>query len=355
MLPHYGMAILSFQREEPVQGLSRYREYSEQRLGELRSEIKNIGLLDSQLKNLAVYVCGSYGRLEAHPQSDLDPFFVDTRLDIPERARSWCDHEERVSNIPKTQEVSFFAGFVEAMERLKFPPLTGQGQYLRIHELADIRSTLGGRRDDYENHFTARMLLLLESRSLHDNGAYEELVEKVIGFYFKDYHDHERDFQAVFLLNDIVRYWKTMCLNYEHKRELDRLSDIEDEEEQALRKAKVHLKNLKLKFSRLMICYSMVIPLVAAGTHDPKQIAELVGMTPIERIMSKTRRGDRANEVIERYVEFLNVIAQGDILSQILEKPFRNRQFELARQFRDEVYGLLQENADESTWRYLVI
>ena len=57
---------------------------------------------------------------------------------------------------------------------------------------------------------------------------------------FKDFPDHPRTFQPIFLMNDICRFWKTMLLNYEHKRHGD--GEPGDE---IRRRSKV--KNFKLK------------------------------------------------------------------------------------------------------------
>ena len=338
-------------------GLSKYRDFSIKRLHELETEMKQIPALEGPLKNLAVYVCGSYARLEAHERTDLDPFFVNVTMGADEETSLTSNSSQKLpATVKRTDEIKFFADFIRDLESLRFPALTRDGEYLKVHELQDIRETLGGPRDDYENRFTARMLLLLESRPLSQNGAYDKLVQRVIEFYFRDYHDHEKDFRAIFLLNDIVRYWKTMCLNYEHKREFKQLQNIRDEQEQADTKAKIHLKNLKLKFSRLMICYSMMIPLVSRKTHAPGDIAKLVAMTPTERIEAlDTRSEKQSGRVLKRYIDFLDLVAREDILTKIADREFRNKQFDLARQFRDEVYGLLEDNADQSTWRYLII
>jgi len=46
-------------------------------------------------------------------------------------------------------------------------PFSNDGEFLRILYLEDMLEQLGGREDDYLNYFTARMLLLLESKPLY--------------------------------------------------------------------------------------------------------------------------------------------------------------------------------------------
>ena len=74
---------------------------------------------------------------------------------------------------------------------------------------------LGGRDDDYENLFTARMLLLLESRPLVGSQMYERAIDAVLSEYWKDYEDNRSAFRPIYLTNDIIRYWKVLCLNYD--------------------------------------------------------------------------------------------------------------------------------------------
>src|SRR5438309_1594126 len=59
---------------------------------------------------------------------------------------------------------------------------------------------------------------LLESQPLSDAAIYERLLEQIIGFYYRDFADHADDFLPIFLINDILRFWRTLTLNYEHHR-----------------------------------------------------------------------------------------------------------------------------------------
>ena len=66
--------------------------------------------------------------------------------------------------------------------------------------------------------------------------------------YFRDYEHHPKDFRPTFLINDIIRFWKTLCLNYEHKRN----------EAESRYVIKHKIKNFKLGYSRLMTCFATV-------------------------------------------------------------------------------------------------
>lgn len=81
------------------------------------------------------------------------------------------------------------------------------------------------------------MLLILESRALLGASFYEKAVSDVIAEYWRDYEQNSTEFLPVFLINDVLRFWKTLCLNYEDRTNEARRSDL----------GKRHLHNYKLK------------------------------------------------------------------------------------------------------------
>ena len=186
----------------PLLASRRHRSYS--RLQHLRSKISSLASL-TDLPHLCIYVTGSFGRLEASVYSDLDLFFID----------NGHTNANPISRIDKTL---LDADLIRTVRELVFPDFSNDAEYLSIHYLDDIKRSLGGREDDFQNYFTARMLLLLESRPVHNDEIYRHIIEKIIQSYYRDYHDHVSGFLPVFLINDIIRFWRTLCLNYEHRR-----------------------------------------------------------------------------------------------------------------------------------------
>ena len=127
--------------------------------------------------------------------------------------------------------------------------------------------------DDAKNTFTARLLLLLESSALLGQAVYTEITHEVISAYWKDYQRHKNDFSPAFLANDILRMWRTFCVNYEARTASE--PDIE--------KAKRKLKNYKLKHSRLLTCYSALLVFAFGILEDDTR---LVPPTPCTMISS---------------------------------------------------------------------
>ena len=220
---------------------------------------------------------GSFGRREASAFSDLDVFIV---------ARSDASNADgRPQSLLKPLDAIIIkANLIQAARDLGFPDFTGDGRYLIQYAVHDFTETLGTPEDDVTNTFTARLLLLLESFPLFGAPVYNDVVGEVITEYWRDYEDHQNDFVPAFLANDILRLWRTFCVNYEARTE--RQPEVE--------KAKGKLKNYKLKHSRMLTCYSALLCLLAVyargKTVSPKDALEIISQTPTERLDALTRR-----------------------------------------------------------------
>ncbi len=321
------------------------RDYSLRRLADLGERLEPV---NSVLEGhpLSVYATGSYGRLEAWSGSDLDVFFLYDGADTSER-------------FPFTTFVRVCARLVEAAEEMGFPAFTGGGRYLEVQYVTEMERQLGGPRDDSLNAFTARMLLLLESRPLHDDEIYGRLLERIIGFYYRDFEDHADTFVPVFLVNDILRFWRTLTLNYEHKRLA--LRDLTGDE-LALKKADSAVKNYKLKVSRLATCFSMVANLSQEPAPvSADRVLELCRMTPadrFERLRGHNREGDmRIDELVNLYEEFLVAVQQPEheLLASFADADKRNQALTIAARYGNVIYALLGAIIPPGRMRYLVV
>jgi len=203
--------------------LSSRESYSRARLDQLVLGLNQLRSLQG-VGNICIYATGSFGRLEASEHSDLDLFFVQTS-------------DEAADPIGRIDKTLVDADVIRLAREQGFPEFSRDGEFLEVHQLGAILAHLGGQEDDFRNYFTARLLLLLESRSVYADPVYGRALKRLVEAYYRDYQDHEMDFRPVFLANDIVRFWKTLCLNYEHRR--NRPTDDQ------FTRAKSHLKNLQ--------------------------------------------------------------------------------------------------------------
>lgn len=258
--------------------------YSQNLLDDIRAELAQRPSCSQP--TLCIYAAGSLARHETGRASDLDLFFIGNRPDRKERQRS----------VTRLQELCVFADLIAVNEKLNLQPFTGDGQYLKIHELNAIIDGTGSSEDDSENLFTTRLLLLLESKPLTGTDLYDLAVKQVLEMYFRDGRGR-KDFRPLFILNDILRYWRTLCLNYER----DRASEGKP----------WWKRNLNLKFPRKLTVFSTVLCILANRMATEEDFIRVSSMTPMERLaFALDEIGDNSLEaeyelVLDDYEDFL--------------------------------------------------
>lgn len=198
--------------------------------------------------DVSVVVMGSWGRLELTSGSDHD--FV---VLVGGAAR------DTVSPTP--------ADVGAVLDRS--PSATGAFDDVAFVEHLTTRI---GLRDDDNANLTRRMLLVLESIALVGGDAHERARRSVIETYVdarvKDYRPPR------FLLNDLMRYWRTICVDFEGKQR-DRT------DRWALRAA-------KLRTSRKVLYASGLLPVLEC--HDLRAdemrtwLAETFAAPPVDRL-----------------------------------------------------------------------
>lgn len=321
-------------------------EFSQKRIDELGNSLKPVEHLLSD-EPLCIYATGSYGRLEASEESDIDLFFL-------------YEGHPAVQRLSNLTLIRLSACLIEATETMGFPPFSGDGRYLDVHYLDRMEEVLGSPEDDRLNVFTARMLLLLESRPVFAVELYRRMLKAVIDFYYRDFDDHQADFRPTFLLNDILRFWRTLTLNYEHDR-YEVLQLPEDEQLEA--KAKSALKNYKLKVSRLATCFSMILHL--SSEEPPVQanrVFELCSLTPSERFEDLRGRGGAETDVcieslLTTYEGFLDQVQRPrlELLNDFRDDALRYERLQEAGNFGEKIFRLLQLLVPTDRLRHLVV
>ncbi|HEV8065614.1 MAG TPA: hypothetical protein VGP46_12305 [Acidimicrobiales bacterium] len=318
--------------------------YSQLRLKELERRLTTAPQT-SDLTAFTIFAAGSYGRLEASEHSDIDLFFLyeTARHDLSE---------------PRTAELRLFGALIEIVDSMGFPKFSNDCQYLSALSCHDILTALGSPADDFNNYFTVRMLLLLESKCLYGQTTYDDILRNIIGSYYRDYPDHQATFEPWFLLNDIGRFWKTLLLNYEHKRNQPADSD---------HKAQQKVRNFKLKFSRMTTCFATVAALGCQQSPVPEQtILELIRLTPRQRLQAVLNQREElrplVQAVLDGYAWFLEQTAQTteQLVAQFDDKQQRTTMFTKANEYGDSMFQLLEgiETSSSSPTRlvrYLVI
>lgn len=319
------------------------------RIAELRERLITA---DALAKGKAcVFATGSYGRREAGPHSDLDVFIVGKK-----DGKLGRDQKEG-SRLSRLDEICIKANLIEATRKLNFPEFSNDGRYLAHFSVHDFTKTLGTPEDDVTNTFTARLLLLLESCPLLESEVYQEIVKEVVDAYWRDYEGREAEFMPAFLANDILRLWRTFCVNYEARTER-----VPEEE-----KAKGKLKNYKLKHSRLLTCYSALLYLLAVygnqGTVSPSDAISMVRLTPTERLEWFLSRGDLARahgaiaKLLNQYELFLKTTnsAETDLVRDFMDKRTSSLHMTEAYKFGDLVFEVLNSIGNSSRFQRLLV
>jgi hypothetical protein len=325
------------------------RSETSKRITALRAHLRDAEAL---IKSKAcVFATGSFGRREASVYSDLDLFIVGKRDGCP-----GGDGKER-SLLKRLDEICIKADLIEATRKLRIPEFSGDGRYLIHYSVHEFTKTLGTPEDDVTNTFTARVLLLLESCALLEPEVYTEIIGDVIAAYWRDYEDHKADFKPAFLANDILRLWRTFCVNYEARTE--RVPDTE--------KAKGKLKNYKLKHSRLLTCYSGLLYLLTVygsqNTVTPSDAMAMIRLTPTERLewlfgrSELARAHDTIGKLLSQYEVFLETTNadESELVKRFMDKETSRAYLGAAHKFGDLVFDALTSIGSGNQFHRLLV
>lgn len=280
--------------------------------------------------NVTVFCAGSLGRYDVGEKSDVDFFVI-----------------SKDNNLSQLDKLQVLARLIQINDKLKYPRISNDGQFLKVYSLDDMVKATGKPKDDYENLFTVRMLLLLESKPLINTTEYDNIVQQIAGHYFRD-ENGRRVFKPLFLLNDILRWWRTVCLNYEV---------IRNETDKPWRK-----KNINLKFSRLLTVFGTVLALVTNKNISAEEFFELTKRTPLERLsIGFERLNDRDmlpvfGEILNDYEVFLSWKEVDSIDEDMKKESQKQNAMRVADRFSKNIYRAVNhKNIDEQFRRFLVI
>ena len=135
--------------------LERRGAYTSERVNELVEKLADAN--ESCGEDACVYITGSFARGEASKYSDLDLFIL---LRPPD------DDAGGERPLSRLDEICLKASLIDAIRSVGIPDFSGDGEYLVGYTGRKLKDNLGSDVDDSENTFTARLLLLLESKPL---------------------------------------------------------------------------------------------------------------------------------------------------------------------------------------------
>jgi predicted nucleotidyltransferase len=266
-----------------------------------------IGKYTSEDTTLVVF--GSLARGEWTSGSDLDwTYLIDGEA-----------NPEHLLIAQKIQRV------LKKNEKKSRPP--GQtGTFGNMSFSHDIIHQIGGQNDTNKNT-TQRILLLLESSPIGKRAAaYERVIKGVIDRYLDEDNNHllTSDYKKFrvprFLLNDIVRFWRTMAVDFASKQR-DRAG-----EGWGLRNAKLRMSRKLIFASGMLVCFGANLDPdlqgeISTDKNDIKlkllqYIRNRVQLTPLQILAESVERygipGPIAKELFDSYSEFLKILNNED-------------------------------------------
>lgn len=256
----------------------------------------------------ALVVFGSLARGEMTQGSDLDwALLVD--------GQATHQHQETALKIQ--------AILAKAGDELHFEKPNATGAFGGVVFSHDLVHAIGGGNDTNAN-LTLRMLLLLEAKALAGDNVLDRVRTTLLRRYFSEEHFSERRLQQRehtprFLLNDMVRFWRTIAVDYATKL------NTRGEEKWALRNTKLRFSRKLLFSASLLICYELdlnplddeVLPLGDGRTLPlVAKVAELVGTPPLEIVAralhlaleNKWIAREEAAKLLQSYDAFLGLM-----------------------------------------------
>lgn len=180
-------------------------------------------------ENLSIAVAGSYGRLEASSNPDLD-FMILSQHKL-ENKEIVLDCIENVAN------------------ELNIGLPNPKGVFSEVISISDLVSKIGDRNDTLE-YVAQRILLLMETKPLYNGKVYQSITDQILRKYL-EYVIEDPKKEALFLMNDLIRYFRSICVNYQFQ--------FWKEQE------KWTLRNVKLRHSRIIIYAGLLFLIMNAS------------------------------------------------------------------------------------------
>ncbi len=265
--------------ESKFAAIEEAKNYTDAKIHLLRSRLPAIMKSDC----VSVVAVGSFGRKEASALSDLDFFFIKDREDYS-----------------PDDEVQAFRGLFEELG-IKTPSKDGAFNS-EIELCSEMSRNVGGFEDKSEK-LTRRLLFLLEGDWLYNEELFNKALDQLIRHYVREtITEHQL---CRFLLNDLIRYYRTICVDFECKT-YEHGKPWGD-------------RNIKLQFSRKLLYFSGILVVAETAQQNWQAKREILKtylrLTPLERL--KRICGIQAEKALDIYDDFLRQLSSSDVRAML--------------------------------------
>ena len=208
--------------------------------------------------------------------------------------------------------------------------------------------------------FGKRMQWLLDCQPIYGFREYEELLDSVLDWYAVEVPTTDRNAPAGYLINDLVRYFRAICVDCQWRGREDG--------------ARWRLRNLKLVHTRLVACGALLLSLgeVTRVECQGDWLRKQLRCTPLERLIcvfQQHGQTDALRRILTCYAEFFTCYggtafhADLETVVDLTEKtptahPLYRKMRENAEEIQDELvrFVLGQHGVwSDAFFRYLIL
>lgn len=256
-------AIAHLDLSDAVPSLIAAVNSSEDLIARMRSALVD----DGAERTMDVVACGSLARREYTLGSDVDYLvIVNAMPEHPKAARELVAKVKALIDEEANQ----------AGATAKDPGTSGL--FARATGLFDVIERIG-LQDDTNHTHTVRMEIVQESVSLLDPDLHAQILGRTIRRYL-DLFPVPQNRPPRFLLNDMLRYWRQIAIDYQAKAPLGG------------QEAKAVLRHIKLVTTRKNLFASSVLPLIAPRDDSipwAEYLGEIYATPPLARLAMVTQ------------------------------------------------------------------
>lgn len=306
------------------------------------SLFNQLGAVQAEVDNgVDIYAFGSIGRAEMGHFGDFDYLVVVNRIDVS------------VKTIRQFRQAA-----IDAYPPLNIEPPGSSGLFGGVIAAPNLVNVIG-LNDDSNLNMSQRILILQEGIALNPHNDREIVVEAILNRYLFDYEGHgESPLVPRFLLNDVVRFWRTVAVDYQAKRWHEVQGSREDADKPSARKKKWGLRYIKLRSSRKWSfagnLVSVFWPVLSGRNTTVDLLSGQFDMPPLARIaqLSQAYKSEGPTlrdlrEVLELCDWFIGRLSEGDWRDAITviddpTSPNKGAVFESAQKKTSELQCALQ-------------